>query len=346
MLVVMRRDAADDEIRRVADAVAAMGYEPRTLPGRARTAVGVIGNEGRLDGSALAALPGVAEIIHVSRPYKQVSLEWQPERTVVRLGGGAAIGDGSVVVMAGPCSVESERQIIDAALAVRQAGAMVLRAGAFKPRSSPYTFQGLGRTGLALLARARAETGLFIVTEAVDAESVDQVAEVADIIQIGARHMQNHTLLRRAGRAGRPVLLKRGPSATIEELLLSAEYLLAEGNRDVILCERGVRGFDGSTRNLFDVSAIPVVRRLSHLPIVADPSHGTGHRTLVPPMALAAVAAGADGLLIEVHPDPDRALSDGAQSLPPAEFDATMRDVRLVAEAVGRRLAEPAGVSI
>jgi 3-deoxy-7-phosphoheptulonate synthase len=346
MLVVMRRDATAEELRRVTETIAEMGYEARTLPGRSRTAVGVIGNEGRLDGSALAALPGVAEILHVSRPYKQVSLEWQPERTVVRLAGGVTIGGDEIVVMAGPCSVESERQIIDAALAVRQSGAAVLRAGAFKPRSSPYAFQGLGTAGLALLARARAETGLLIVTEVVDAESVDQVAEFADIVQIGARHMQNHALLRRAGRAGRPVLLKRALSATIEDLLLSAEYLLAEGNRDVILCERGIRGFDGATRNLFDVSAIPVVRGLSHLPIVADPSHATGRRALVTPMALAAVAAGADGLLIEVHPDPDHALSDGAQSLHPEQFDEAMHAVRLVAGAIGRRVAEPAGVPI
>ena len=344
MLVVMRRDATADEIGRVTAAIAELGYEARTLPGRTRTAVGVIGNDGPIDGSRLAGLPGVAEVLPVSRPYKQVSLEWQPDRTVVQLAGGLAIGGADVVVMAGPCSVEGERQIIEAALAVRQAGAAILRAGAFKPRSSPYSFPGLGAPGLALLARARAETGLLVVTEAVDAESVDQVAEVADIIQIGARHMQNHSLLRRAGRAGRPVLLKRAASATVEDLLLSAEYIVAEGNRNVILCERGVRGFDGATRNLFDLSAIPVVHGLSHLPIVADPSHGTGHRALVPPMARAAVAAGADGLLIEVHPDPDRALSDGAQSLHPEQFDRTMRDVRLIAEAIGRRVAEPAGV--
>lgn len=344
MLVIMRPEATPDDARRVADAIAALGYEPRTLAGATRTAVGVLGNQGPVDGSRLAALPGVAEVRPISRPYKQVSLEWQPEPTIVRLAGGVTIGGDEIVVMAGPCSVESERQILSAALAVRQAGATVLRAGAFKPRSSPYAFQGLGAAGLALLARAKAETGLLIVTEAVDAESVDRVAEVADIIQIGARHMHNHSLLRRAGRAGRPVLLKRAPSATVDELLLSAEYLLAEGNRDVILCERGVRGFDGATRNLFDLSAIPVVHALSHLPIIADPSHGTGRRAMVPPMARAAVAAGADGLLIEVHPDPERALSDGAQSLYPEQFDRTMRDVRLVAEAVGRRVAEPAGV--
>ena len=245
--------------------------------------------------------------------------------------------------MAGPCSVESERQILDAARAVREAGAAVLRAGAFKPRSSPYSFQGLGRAGLRLLARAREETGLLIVTEAMDAEGLDQVVEVADIVQIGARNMQNYSLLKHAGRAGKPVLLKRGLSATIQELLLSAEYILAEGNPHVILCERGVRGFDTVTRNLFDLSAIPVVHGLSHLPIVADPSHGTGHRDMVAPMARAAVAAGADGLLVEVHPTPDRALSDGAQSLYPEQFERVMRETRLIAEAIGRRVAEPAG---
>ena len=245
--------------------------------------------------------------------------------------------------MAGPCSVESEAQILEAARQVREAGAAILRAGAFKPRSSPYSFQGLGRAGLLLLARAREETGLLIVTEAMDAEGLDYVLEVADIVQIGARNMQNYSLLKHAGRARKPILLKRGLSATIQELLLSAEYILAEGNPDVILCERGVRGFDSSTRNLFDLSAIPVVHGLSHLPIVADPSHGTGHRDMVIPMARAAVAAGADGLLVEVHPTPDRALSDGAQSLYPEQFARMMKEVRLIAEAIGRRVAEPVG---
>jgi 3-deoxy-7-phosphoheptulonate synthase len=249
-----------------------------------------------------------------------------------------------VVVMAGPCSVESERQILDAARAVREAGATVLRAGAFKPRSSPYSFQGLGRAGLRLLARAREETGLLIVTEVMDSEDMDAVAEVADIVQIGARNMQNYSLLKRAGLVGKPILLKRGLSATIQELLLSAEYILAAGNPNVILCERGVRGFDTATRNLFDLSAIAVVHGLSHLPIVADPSHGTGHRDMVTPMARAAVAAGADGLLVEVHPNPDRALSDGAQSLYPEQFDRLMKEVRLIAEAIGRRVAEPVGI--
>jgi 3-deoxy-7-phosphoheptulonate synthase len=237
--------------------------------------------------------------------------------------------------------VESEEQIMAAARAVRAAGATVLRAGAFKPRTSPYSFQGLGRRGLELLALAREATGLLIVTEAMDPEGLEQVAAVADIVQLGARNMQNYSLLKQAGRLRKPVLLKRGLSATIQELLLSAEYILSEGNPNVILCERGVRGFDTATRNLFDLSAIPVVHGLSHLPIVADPSHGTGHRDMVIPMARAAVAAGADGLLIEVHPTPDRALSDGAQSLYPEQFERLMAETRIIAEAIGRRIAEP-----
>jgi 3-deoxy-7-phosphoheptulonate synthase len=314
------------------------------MPGKQRTTVGLVGNDGRVDGSRLAALPGVHEIIHVTKPYKQVSREWQPDATVVRLPGGLSVGGDEVLVMAGPCSVESERQILDAARAVREAGATVLRAGAFKPRSSPYSFQGLGHAGLDLLARAREETGLLIVTEVMDSEDMDAVARTADIIQIGARNMQNYSLLKRAGRSGKPVLLKRGLSATIQELLLSAEYILAAGNPNVILCERGVRGFDPATRNLFDLSAIAVVHGLSHLPIIADPSHGTGHRDMVIPMARAAVAAGADGLLVEVHPHPDRALSDGAQSLYPEQFERLMKEVRLIAEAIGRRVAEPVGI--
>jgi 3-deoxy-7-phosphoheptulonate synthase len=321
-----------------------MGYQARPMPGAQRTAVGLVGNDGRVDASRLEGLPGVQEVIHVSRPYKQVSREWKPENTVVRLPGGVTVGGTDVVVIAGPCSVESESQIIEAARIVREAGAVILRGGAFKPRTSPYSFQGLGRPALKLLTRARDETGLLVCTEAIDPDGVGWVAEVADIIQIGARNMQNFSLLRAAGRAGKPVLLKRGISATITELLLSAEYLLAEGNQDVILCERGVRGFDTLTRNLFDLSAIPVVQKLSHLPIIADPSHGTGLRDKVIPMARAAVAAGADGLLIEVHPEPDRALSDGAQSLYPDQFAQLMREVRVIAEVIGRRIAEPAPV--
>lgn len=344
MLIVMRHGAPEEDIRRVAATIEEMGYQARPMPGRQRTTVGLVGNDGRVDASRLAALPGVQEIIHVTKPYKQVSREWKPESTVVRLPGGITVGGDDVVVMAGPCSVETERQILAAARAVREAGATVLRAGAFKPRSSPYSFQGLGLAGLTLLAQARDETGLLIVTEAMDPEGMDAVAEVADIIQIGARNMQNYSLLKCAGRAGKPILLKRGLSATIQELLLSAEYILAEGNPNVILCERGVRGFDPATRNLLDLSAIPVVHGLSHLPIIADPSHGTGHRDMVMPMAKAAVAGGADGLLVEVHPTPDRALSDGAQSLYPEQFERLMKELRLIAEAIGRRVAEPLGV--
>jgi 3-deoxy-7-phosphoheptulonate synthase len=344
MLVVMRHGAAEEEIQRVVATIEEMGYQARPMPGKQRTTVGLVGNDGRVDGSRLAALPGVQEIIHVTKPYKQVSREWKAEPTIIRLPGGLSVGGDEVVVMAGPCSVESERQILDAAWAVRDAGATVLRAGAYKPRSSPYSFQGLGRAGLKLLTRAREETGLLIVTEAMDGEEMDFVAETADIIQIGARNMQNYSLLKRAGRSGKPILLKRGLSATIQELLLSAEYILAEGNPNVILCERGVRGFDPATRNIFDLSAIAVVHGLSHLPILADPSHGTGHRDMVIPMARAAIAAGADGLLVEVHPTPDRALSDGAQSLYPEQFDRMMREIRLIAEAIGRRVAEPVGI--
>ena len=344
MLIVMQHGATPEQVQRVVAVIEELGYHARPMPGKQRTAVGLVGNDGRVDASRLGALPGVQEVIHVSKPYKQVSREWQEESTVVRLPGGVAIGGNEIVAIAGPCSVESEKQIIETARQVKDAGAVILRGGAFKPRSSPYSFQGLGRPGLALLAKAREETGLLVCTEAMDPEAVRWVADVADIVQIGARNMQNFSLLKAAGRAGKPVLLKRGLAATITELLLSAEYLLAEGNRDVILCERGVRGFDSTTRNLFDVSAIPVVQKLSHLPIIADPSHGTGRRDHVIPMARAAVAAGADGIMIEVHPSPDTALSDGAQTLYPAQFAQLMREVRVIADVIGRRVAEPAPV--
>ena len=343
MLVIMRHDATAEEIRDVVAVIEEMGYQARPMPGRQRTTVGVVGNDGRVDGDRLAALAGVYECLHVTPPYKQASREWKQEPTIVRLPGGLTVGGDDVVVMAGPCSVETEKQIIAAAHAVRDAGATILRGGAYKPRSSPYSFQGLGLPGLKLLAKAREETGLLIVTEAMDPEGADLVAEHADIIQVGARNMQNYSLLKRAGKLKKPVLLKRGLSATIQELLLSAEYILAEGNPDVILCERGIRSFDSQTRNLMDLSAIPVVKKLSHLPIVADPSHGTGLREFVPPMARAAIAAGADGLLVEVHPQPDRALSDGAQTLSPVQFEKMMREVRAIAEVIGRRVAEPAG---
>lgn len=343
MLIVMKPDATPADIARVVSVIAAMGYDARPMPGRQRTTVGLVGNDGRVDSSLVAGLNGVAEVIHVSKPYKQVSREWQPEATRVALPDGSTVGGREVVVMAGPCSVESEQQILLAAHQVKAAGATVLRAGAYKPRSSPYSFQGMGRKGLELLAQARAETGLLIVTEAMDTKGLEAVVEVADIIQVGARSMQNYPLLKECGRQRKPILLKRGLSATIVELLLSAEYILSEGNPNVILCERGIRSFDTTTRNLFDIASIAVVHGLSHLPIVADPSHGTGHRDMVPAMARAAVAAGADGLLIEVHPDPERALSDGAQSMYPDAFGRMMREVAAIAEVIGRSVAKPVG---
>jgi 3-deoxy-7-phosphoheptulonate synthase len=339
MLVVMRHDATPQEIQGVVDTIREMGYDAAPMPGKQRTAVGLVGNDGKVNSDRIESLPGVLEIIHVSQPYKQVSREWREEPTVVELANGTRIGGSEIAVMAGPCSVEGEAQIIGIARQLRAAGATILRGGAFKPRTSPYSFQGMGEDGLKLLARAREETGMAIVTEAIDAESLDLVVEYADIVQIGARNMQNFSLLRRAGRAGKPVLLKRGMAATVKDLLLSAEYLLAEGNGQVILCERGVRGFDTHTRNLLDLTAIPVVHSLSHLPIIADPSHGTGLRAKVIPMARAAVAAGADGLMIEVHPDPERALSDGAQSLFPAQFEELMQQIESIAAAIGRELA-------
>src|SRR5688572_27832975 len=339
MLVVMSHSAQEEDIQRVIKTIEDMGYQARPMPGSQRTAIGLVGNDGRVDGSRLESLPNVLQVIHVSQPYKQVSREWKPENTIIELPNGTQFGTNKVVLMAGPCSVESESQIISTAKEVKAAGATVLRGGAFKPRTSPHAFQGLGLKGLKLLAQARKETGLAIVTEALEPDTVDAVAEYADIIQIGARNMQNYPLLRRAGKTGKPILVKRGLAATIRELLLSAEYILAEGNEQVILCERGVRGFDDQTRNLLDLTAIPVVHQLSHLPIIADPSHGTGVRSKVIPMARAAIAAGADGLLIEVHPDPDRALSDGAQSLRPEQFDELVHQVGLIADAIDRRLA-------
>lgn len=346
MLVVMSHSATPAQIDAVVDTIRSMGYEAAPIPGKQRTAVGLIGNDGKVDASRIAALGGVMEIIHVSQPYKQVSREWREEPTIVELANGTRIGGDAVVTMAGPCSVESEEQILSIARRLSAAGATVLRGGAFKPRTSPYSFQGMGEAGLELLARARQETGLAIVTEAVDSESLALVAEYADIVQIGARNMQNFSLLRQAGRTGKPVLLKRGMAATIKDLLLSAEYVLAEGNGEVILCERGVRSFDSHTRNLLDLTAIPVVKSLSHLPIIADPSHGTGLRAKVIPMARAAVAAGADGLIIEVHPDPEHALSDGAQSLFPEQFEELMQQVGVIARAIGRDLSAPVGAPL
>jgi 3-deoxy-7-phosphoheptulonate synthase len=339
MLVVMRNNATRDDLELVVSAIEQMGYAAQPIPGKNRSVVGIVGNEHSIDGSRFLGLPGVKQVIPITGPFKLVSREWNPSDSVVRISDTVSFGGPTVPVIAGPCSVESEEQIIETALAVAEAGAVLLRGGAFKPRSSPYSFQGLGRKGLKFLSRARAESGLCVITEAVDPESVDEVAEYADIVQIGSRNMQNFSLLKRAGRSGKPVLLKRGMASTLTELLLSAEYLLAEGNNQIILCERGIRGFDPSTRNVMDVAAIPALQKLSHLPVIADPSHATGVRDLVPPVAKAAIAAGADGIMIEVHPNPNQARSDGAQSLFLADLAELIGELASIATAIGKSLA-------
>jgi 3-deoxy-7-phosphoheptulonate synthase len=335
MLIVMDSQATAEDVRRVVAAVEGVGLSAHAIPGAQRTAIGVTGNRGSIESAAFENLPGVAEVIAVTAPYKLVSREAKREDTVVSVGG-VAVGGPTVVVVAGPCAVESEKQALDIARHVRDAGATLYRGGAFKPRTSPYSFQGLGEEGLKILARVREETGLPIVTEVLDTENAELVAEYADCLQIGARNMQNFTLLKKVGRMRKPVLLKRAMSATIEEFLLSAEYILAEGNYEVMLCERGVRTFANHTRNTLDLSVIPYVKRISHLPILVDPSHGTGKRLKVLPMSRAAVAAGSDGLLIEVHDHPELALSDGPQALLPDMFVQLMKEVRLLAPVVGR----------
>ena len=342
MLVVMKRGATLDQVDGVVSAIESMGYRARPMPGAQRTTVGLVGNDGCVEEGRLIGLDGVLRVIHVSQPYKKVSREWRPEGTVVDLPNGVQIGGEDIVIMAGPCAVESREQILETACRVAAAGATVLRGGAFKPRTSPYSFQGMGQEGLELLAEARDETGLAVVTEALDPEGAVLVAKYADVIQIGARNMQNYSLLRAVGRAGKPVLLKRGMAATLKELLLAAEYIVAEGESRVILCERGVRNFDNHAKNLFDLTAVVTVKEVSHLPIIADPSHGTGARSKVGPMARASVAAGADGLLLEVHPDPSTAVSDGQQSLNLDQFDELMGELNMIAGAIGRRIARTA----
>jgi 3-deoxy-7-phosphoheptulonate synthase len=337
MLVVMRQDAAEEQIVAVVRAIEARGFKAHTIPGAQRTAIGITGNRGAVDRPVFESLPGVLEVIPVTHAYKLVSREVKPEDSVVRVGG-VPVGGTALTVVAGPCAVESLEQTLTVARAVKAAGATLLRGGAFKPRTSPYSFQGLGEEGLRILAGAREETGLPVVTEAVDLESVDLVERYADAIQIGARNMQNFSLLKRCGRAKKPVLLKRGLAATLEEFLMSAEYVLSEGNYDVILCERGVRTFSDFSRNTLDLAVVPAVKALSHLPILVDPSHGTGRRDKVAPMSRGAVAVGADGLIIEVHHDPDTALSDGPQSITPPAFETLVRELRQIAGVVGRTL--------
>jgi len=337
MLVVMRQDATPQQIQGVVAAVEVRGFRAHPIPGGQRTAIGVTGNKGTSEAPVFESLPGVLEVIPVTHAYKLVSREVKAEDTVVEVGG-VRVGGPELVVMAGPCAVETREQVLTVARAVKKAGAHVLRGGAFKPRTSPYSFQGLGEEGLKILAAAREETGLPVVTEAVDAEGVELVARYADAIQIGARNMQNFSLLKCAGRTRKPVVLKRGMSANLEEFLMSAEYILAEGNYQVILCERGVRTFSDFSRNTLDLSIVPAVKKLSHLPILVDPSHGTGRREKVAPLSRAAAAVGADGLMIEVHHDPDRALSDGPQSITPEMFETLIGELRQIAPVIGRRL--------
>jgi 3-deoxy-7-phosphoheptulonate synthase len=342
MIVVMREDASDAQIQALSARIRGMGFDIHPDRGTNRTVIGVIGDTSRLDPRSLEMEEGVAEVLRVTEPYKLAGRAFHPKDTVIRIGD-VEIGGDEVIVLAGPCAVESPDQIREIASRVRQAGARILRGGAFKPRTSPYSFQGLGERGLELLRDAAREQGMLCVSEVMEPAWVRSVADHVDIVQIGARNMQNFPLLKEVGKIDRPILLKRGMSATIEELLMAAEYVMASGNPRVILCERGIRTFETYTRNTMDISAIPVVKKRSHLPILADPSHGTGRRDKVAPMARAAVAAGADGLIIEVHTHPDQALSDGPQSLYPDRFAALMEELRTIAWAIGRRIGSASG---
>ena len=338
MLIVMKADATEGDVAEVERVITEMGYRPHTMPGASRTAIGITGNDKPVDLTRFETLHGVAEAIRVTKPYKLVTLDLRPEKTIVKVGD-ATIGGDELAIIAGPCAVENREQLFAVAEAVRRSGARFFRGGAFKPRTSPYAFQGLGEEGLKLLAEVREAFGLKIVTEAVDEASADLVDKYADVFQVGARNMQNFSLLKRAGRSRLPVLLKRGLSATVDEWLLAAEYIMAEGNYNVILCERGVRTFAQHTRNTLDLAAVPAVQRLSHLPVVIDPSHGTGKNHMVTPLARAGVAVGADGLIIEVHNQPERALSDGAQSLTLEQYEQLTREVFAI-----RGVIEPAPV--
>ncbi|MFH1826649.1 MAG: 3-deoxy-7-phosphoheptulonate synthase [bacterium] len=339
MIIIMRPDATDEQINVVVEKLKAKGFGIHLSKGVERTVVGAIGDKRSIQLEAIEALPGVSEIVPISKPFKLVSRELYQKDSVIKITDKLAIGASKkIVVMAGPCSVESREQIIETAKAVKKAGASVLRGGAFKPRTSPYAFQGLGEEGLKYLAEAREITGLPIVTEVMDTRDVKLVAKYADILQIGARNMQNFNLLKEVGKTKKPVFLKRGSGSTIKEFLMSAEYIFSEGNKNVILCERGIRTFETATRNTLDLNAVPVIKKLSHLPIVIDPSHATGHWDYVAAMSKAAVAAGADGLMIEVHPQPDEAESDGQQSLKPETFGRLMGELKLVAQAVGRKI--------
>jgi len=338
MVIIMHEGATDEQIQHVIDRVIASGFDVHRSTGASHTVLGAVGVHRDFDHRDFELLEGVREVVRITQPFKLASRQFKPQGTIIDLGRGVKIGGSEIVVAAGPCSVESREQILSIADAVSKAGARILRGGAFKPRTSPYAFQGLGEKGLQWMREAGDKFNLFVVSEIMDPSQIQMMGAYVDIFQVGARNMQNYFLLRALGEVQKPVLLKRGMSATIEELLLCAEYILSGGNYNVALCERGIRTFETATRNTLDIAAIPVIQKLSHLPIFADPSHGTGRRDKVPPMARAAIAAGADGLLIEVHNDPDHALSDGAQSLYPANFAQLMGELRIIAPAVGRRL--------
>ena len=343
MLVVMKAQATPDNVQAVCEQIERLGYRPHPMPGAQRTAIGITGNEGAVDRSSIEVLAGVAEVIRVTKPYKLVSRDVKSENTVIQFAGtDVSIGGKDLAIIAGPCSIETREQALATADLVAAAGAQFFRGGAYKPRTSPYAFQGLGEEALIIMAEIRERTGMRIVTEAVDHEALALVAEYADVIQIGARNMQNYSLLRAAGRTRVPVLLKRGMSATLEELLMAAEYIMSEGNYQVILCERGIRTFADHTRNTLDLSIVPAIQQLSHLPVVVDPSHGTGKRDKVLSMARGAVAVGADGIIVEVHNQPDKALSDGAQTLYPEQFSQLMNETSQMASILGRRV--PRGV--
>jgi len=342
MLVVMKAQATEEQVRAVCERIEQFGYRAHPIPGAQRTAIGITGNKGAVEAGALEEMSGVQEVIVVSKPYKLVSRDVKEEDTVIHFADGdGSFGGRDLGIIAGPCSIESREQAFAIAERVAKSGARFFRGGAYKPRTSPYAFQGLGEEALKIMAEIRDRFGLRIVTEAIDNESLDLVAEYADCIQIGARNMQNFYLLKKAGRVRKPVLLKRGMSATLEEFLMAAEYILSEGNYEVVLCERGVRTFADHTRNTLDLSIVPAVQKASHLPIIVDPSHGTGKRDKVVPLSRAAVAVGADGLIVEVHHEPDRALSDGMQSLFPDQFDELMAEIRQIAPVVHRSVQEP-----
>jgi len=342
MLVVMQAQATEDQVRAVCQKIESLGYRAHSMPGAQRTAIGITGNKSEVESGTLEEMPGVQEVIRVTKPYKLVSRDTKPDNTIIKFpaahanGSPVTIGGPALAIVAGPCAIENRDQAFAVAERVHRAGAQFFRGGAYKPRTSPYSFQGLGEEGLRIMADIRQQFGMKIITEAIDHESLDLVEEYADMIQIGARNMQNFSLLKRAGRARKPVLLKRGMSATLEEFLMAAEYIMSEGNYNVALCERGVRTFADHTRNTLDLSVVPAVQRLSHLPILVDPSHGTGKRNKVTPLSRAAVAVGADGLMVEVHNQPDQAMSDGPQSLFPDQFDTLMEQVRQIAAVVGR----------